>query len=193
MPSHSVVSESWRIPKNKKIKNVTATSHLWTFLAAAMRAHRKRVKRTQQLFLCFSASVTTAPDAACLHIAHRWQRWPLGWRQSKPELFIFCKRGGKKKNLTSAKKSFRKVGASRKHLPESLQSAAEFDWQAPSDMWQLGLHATAEVKRENLRWPSSKKRPKTTQRAKRFRCLKLILWGWNLILPGKVNLSSYGA
>lgn len=37
----------------------------------------------------------TTPHQACLHIVHRWQRWSLGWRPPKPELFIFCE-GGKK-------------------------------------------------------------------------------------------------
>lgn len=44
----------------------------------------------------------TAPHQACLHIVHRWQRWSLGWRLPKPELFIFCEGGGG--ILTSAKK-----------------------------------------------------------------------------------------
>lgn len=73
------------------------------------------MKRTQQPFLCFPAAVlilvTVAPDAACLHIVHRWQSWPEGWRQPKPELFIFCKLrgGGELKNLTSAKKASGKL------------------------------------------------------------------------------------
>lgn len=66
----------------------------------------------------------TAPHQACLHIVHRWQRWSLGWRLPKPELFIFCEGGGGNSDI-SQKRGFRKIGALRKHLPASLQSAAE--------------------------------------------------------------------
>lgn len=145
-----VVSESCKTPPSKKKKKkLIASSHGWTFLAAAVWAHiRKPVKRTHQLFLCFPAPVLilvpVAPDAACLHVVHRWQSWPPGWRQPKPELFIFCKsRGGGAKKSHISQKSFRKVRTLRKHLAGFLQSAAEFDWQAPSDMWQLGIHAAA--------------------------------------------------
>lgn len=121
------------------------------------------LKRTRQRSCCLSASVfmplITTPHQACLHIVHRWQRWSLGWRPPKPELFIFCEGG--KRNPDISQKSVRKIGALRKHLPASLQSAAEPEWRAPSDMWQHGIHTTAQVKRGGPEWPPSKKRSRT--------------------------------